>query len=128
MDTNNSQTKIVFFIICFIAIVAFGYFYFIDNKKPGQYDAFADCITNSGTKFYGAFWCPHCQKQKADFGRSASKLPYIECSAPNGKDLLPVCAQAEITSFPTWIFPDGSRVSGEQTFETLSEKTFCPIN
>ncbi len=126
MDISHN-TKIVFFAICFLALSGFGYFYYVDAKKPGTYDTFADCITSSGAKFYGAFWCPHCQKQKADFGKSAEKLPYIECSTPNGKDMLPVCTEAEIKSFPTWVFSDGSRLSGEQTFQTLSEKTFCPM-
>ena len=32
--------------------------------------ALAEHLTNSGAKMYGAFWCPHCQQQKAIFGRS----------------------------------------------------------
>jgi thiol-disulfide isomerase/thioredoxin len=100
----------------------------IQAKKPGQYDSFAQCINNTGTKFYGAFWCPHCQATKAMFGKSAKKLPYIECSTPDSKGQLPICAEKEIKGYPTWTFPDGSRLSGEQTLQTLSEKTNCPIN
>jgi thiol-disulfide isomerase/thioredoxin len=32
--------------------------------SPGKYDEFAKCLTDNGAKFYGAFWCPHCQAQK----------------------------------------------------------------
>lgn len=52
----------------------------VNAKTPGKYDEFAQCITDSGTKFFGAYWCPHCAAQKALFGKSAKKLPYYECA------------------------------------------------
>lgn len=97
-------------------------------KKPGKYDNLAQCINKSGAKFYGAFWCPHCQATKAMFGKSAKLLPYVECSTTDGKSQLPICAEKDIKGYPTWIFPDNSRLSGEQTLQTLSEKTSCPLN
>ena len=37
-------------------------------------------LKEAGAKMYGAFWCSHCQEQKADFGAQAQKdLPYVEC-------------------------------------------------
>lgn len=97
-------------------------------KKPGKYDALAQCISDSGAIFYGAFWCPHCQATKAMFGRSAKLLPYVECSEPDGQGQLQVCIDKNITGYPTWEFADGSRLSGERTFEELAEKTNCSIN
>jgi thiol-disulfide isomerase/thioredoxin len=99
----------------------------VQAKKPGKYDTFAGCIKDSGATFYGAFWCPHCQAQKALFGKSAKLLPYEECSTPDGKGQLAVCTDKGIKGYPTWIFADGSQLSGEQTFEALSEKTSCPV-
>ena len=95
--------------------------------KPGRLDTFATCLKDSGTKFYGTFWCPHCQNQKAMFGSSAKLLPYIECSTPDGKDQLQVCTEAGVTGYPTWMFPDGSVKTGEVPLETLSEATKCPL-
>lgn len=95
--------------------------------KTGKLDALASCIKDSGAIFYGAFWCPHCQNQKAIFGRSAKLLPYIECSTPDGGGQLPVCTDAGITSYPTWEFADGSREGGEVSLERLSELTGCPL-
>ncbi len=97
------------------------------KATPGQYDGLATCIKDSGAKFYGAFWCPHCQATKAMFGKSVKKLPYVECSTPDGKSQLQVCKDAGIDGYPTWVFPDGSRLSGEQSLETLAEKTMCTI-
>ncbi|MBY0328777.1 hypothetical protein K2Q02_01650 [Patescibacteria group bacterium] len=97
-------------------------------KKPGKYDGLAQCLTDSGAKFYGAFWCPHCQAQKALFGKSAKLLPYVECSQADGKGQLQVCIDEKIEGYPTWQFADGTRVSGEQTFAQLAEKTNCEID
>ena len=95
--------------------------------KSGKLDTFASCIKDSGALFYGAFWCPHCQNQKAMFGSSAKLLPYVECSTPDGKSQLPLCTDAGVTGYPTWLFVDGTRESGEVSLEKLSEKTNCPL-
>lgn len=95
--------------------------------KPGKLDAFATCIKDSGAIYYGAFWCPNCKNQEALFGRSARLLPRVECSTPDGKGQLQVCQDANIQGYPTWQFSDGSRESGTQSLERLSEKTSCPL-
>lgn len=97
------------------------------SSKPGQYDTFATCIADSGAKFYGAFWCPHCQDQKALFGKSASKLPYIECSLPSGNGQTAECKDAGIESYPTWESPSGERKTGVFSFQELSVMTQCPV-
>lgn len=105
-------------------LVVIGLF-FINTVTPGNQDAFAQCIKDSGAKFYGAFWCSHCQAQKQAFGKSEKLLPYIECSTSDAKGQTDVCKDAGVTSYPTWVFTDGSRLSGEQSHETLAEKTKC---
>ncbi len=90
-------------------------------------ETFAQCIKDSGATFYGAFWCPHCNNQKAMFGKKAVKLlPYQECSTADRKQNS-ICSEAGIESYPTWEFPDGSRMSGELSFFDLSEKTGCAL-
>lgn len=95
---------------------------------PGQYDAFAQCLTDKEAKMYGAFWCSHCQSQKKMFGTSFEKIKYIECSTPDGNSQLKVCADAKIEGYPTWEFADGTRQSGELSFEVLSQKTGCELS
>lgn len=94
------------------------------KSQPGEFDTFASCIKDSGAMFYGAFWCPHCQSQKALFGKSAKLIPYTECSTPS-KSQLKVCTDAGIESYPTWKFSDGTTVTGQQSFAQLAEKTKC---
>ena len=95
--------------------------------KPGKFDTFAQCIADSGTTFYGTFWCSNCQNQKAKFGSSVKLLPYVECSPKSGKGQLPICTDADIEAYPTWEFPDGSRVKGDISLERISEATSCPL-
>lgn len=100
--------------------------------KAGKLDAFATCIKDSGAKFYGAFWCPHCQAQKARFGASAKLLPYIECSTPDGQGQLAVCKDLGINTYPTWYFASTTSdkpdiVTGEQELTDLAARTSCVL-
>ena len=95
--------------------------------KAGEFDVFAQCIKDSGAKYYGAFWCPNCKNQEARFGRSAKLLPRIECSTPDGRGQLPVCQEAKVEGYPTWDFASGQRETGNLPFEKLSELTGCPL-
>lgn len=111
-----------------VLLVIGGVFWLIKTPgRAGKLDSFATCIKDSGAKFYGAFWCPHCQNQKAMFGSSAKLLPYIECSTPDGKSQMPLCDEAGVEGYPTWKFPDGTVESGEVQLERLSELTQCPL-
>lgn len=97
------------------------------QSESGPLDAFAQCLGEKGAKFYGAFWCPHCQNQKAMFGSAQKHLPYVECSTTDGKGRLPVCEEVNIEGYPTWIFADNSRLSGEVELKVLAEKTGCEL-
>lgn len=102
------------------------------GKNPGGYEngelsALANCLKESGALFYGTFWCPHCDAQKDLFGSAAKELPYIECSTADGRGQLPVCAEAQIAGYPTWVFADGSRLSGQLPLEVLASQTGCAM-
>lgn len=97
------------------------------SLAPGVLDGFVQCIKDKGVIFYGAFWCPHCQRTKAEFGDSASKLPYVECSTPDGQNQTQVCIDHQIVEYPTWMLPDGTRFTGEHTLQELSDKFQCPL-
>ena len=97
------------------------------KQDSGPSDQFAQCLTDKGAKFYGAFWCSHCISQKKMFGQSFEKINYIECSTPDGKSQIKECEEAGINGYPTWKFADGSKVEGEVSFEVLSQKTGCEL-
>ena len=134
METTKDAKKIFIplaIVLVVVALVMTGV-YFLSQKNPvgvpsGTYDELAQCITDSGAIFYGAFWCPHCQNQKTAFGDSAELLPYIECSLPSGQGQTDECIAAGIQSYPTWEFADGARVNGEIKISSLAELTNCPM-
>src|SRR3989338_4090563 len=97
--------KKILYILIALAVVAGIVWLIVTPGKPSKLDDFAKCINDSGTTFWGAFWCPHCQNQKAMFGKSAQYLPYKECSTPDGKGQMQICKDAGITTYPTWDFP-----------------------
>ncbi|MEX0919379.1 MAG: hypothetical protein WDZ64_01350 [Parcubacteria group bacterium] len=120
---KNTLVWILFFLVFF----GFVSWLVTAPARSGELDTFASCIAESGSTYYGAFWCPNCQNQEALFGRSARLLPRIECSTPDGRGQLPVCTEAEITGYPTWEFPDGTRDTGTLSLDRLSGATGCAL-
>lgn len=94
---------------------------------PSPLTAFAQCVDESGATFYGAYWCPACQDQKALFGNAEKSLPYVECSLPNRGGQTGECTEAGIQSYPTWEFTGGDRVSGVVPLEELAARTGCQL-
>ena len=83
----------------------------------------AEQLADRGALFYGASWCPHCQEQKRLFGASQDRLPYVECS-PGGRrgGVAASCDSAGVRTFPTWVFPDGSRVTAVMSLRELADR------
>jgi uncharacterized membrane protein/glutaredoxin len=88
-----------------------------------QTRALAVHLAQSGAKMYGAYWCPHCQQQKAYFGASASRLPYVECS-PDGQNAPQAseCKSMGIESYPTWVI-NGKHIAEVMTLKELADAT-----
>ncbi|MFO0869998.1 MAG: peptidylprolyl isomerase [Pirellulales bacterium] len=97
-----------------------------DQATATDLMALARAIAATGTKFYGAAWCPFCTQQKELFNDAQYYLPFVEATNPD-RTLNAAGQAANITSFPTWIFPDGSREVGVQTLETLAQRAGVTI-
>lgn len=114
-------------VILAVIIIGLSASFFV-SSKPGVHDSLAQCIKKQGVVFYGAYWCPHCQRTKGLFGSSAKYLPYVECSTPDGQGQTQICAGKKITSYPTWIRPDGSTLGGEHTIEEWAAFSGCMLD
>ena len=112
-------------LLAFILILSS--FTLIACERDTTYDKFAQCLTDEGALYYGAFWCHNCEEQVDLFGDSEDLIPYIECDEAGKDSQTALCLAAGINAYPTWTFPDGSQLSGLQSLETLSEKTSCPL-
>jgi hypothetical protein len=97
------------------------------SKTNSNLDEFAKCLSEKNVKFYGAFWCLHCSNQKKSFGSSIQYVNYIECSTPDRSGQLQVCKDAGIVGYPTWEFPDKTRMEGEIALAILAEKSGCKL-
>ncbi len=106
-----------------------------------QIEELAKCLTENGAVMYGAHWCSHCQATKKKLGISFGYINYVECEPKCKQDedgsILSVCEghkgqpelclERDIMSYPTWIFSEDSRETGELTFETLDAKSGCNV-
>jgi len=119
---NKTALSIIVFVT--ILLLAGGVWFASQSgtPKPGQYDAFAKCLAGKKVTMYGAYWCPHCQNTKKAFGASFQYVPYVECTVEVKK-----CTDQNVNGYPTWIFPDGSRLEGETSLKDLSVKSGCPL-
>jgi glutaredoxin len=119
-------------VVGIVAYTAFMNVYRMD--KPLQHSgvigdglsALANCLAESGARMYGASWCPHCVSQKQEFGESIEQVPYVECAVDgNSGGQAQECVKARISSYPTWVFADGSRLTGERPLWELARKSGC---
>jgi len=117
---------IVFAVLLFGAIII-GAIY--RDRAPSELDSFAQCLTDEGAVFYGAYWCPNCKNQHEMFGSSDRLVNYQECAIRGGANNQQTqqCIDKNITGYPTWEFADGSRLSGTQPLDKLAEKTGCVL-
>jgi len=99
-----------------------------ETLSTGEEDlaGFANCLTESGAKFYGAYWCSHCQAQKEGFGESSELIPYVECDQNGPNSQVELCSEVGITGFPTWII-NGEKYMGKQSHEDLAKLTGCKL-
>lgn len=124
-ERNNSGKLFIWggIAIVVLIIVAISFF---DITSGGDYDEFAQCLSNNNVKMFGAFWCPHCAEQKALLGNSWKYIKYVECSLPD-RSSTQECVAEGIKSYPTWEFADGSRLQGVLPLNQLSELSNCPL-
>ncbi len=94
----------------------------VGPEKP-YLKALAMHLRDSGARFYGTYWCPSCQEQKALFEASVDRLPYVECT-PNGRGGAYnfACIANDISDYPTWII-DGRRLTGVVSVAELATAT-----
>ena len=105
-----------------IAAIIAVYLLYPRQQTNGQLDAFAQCLAEKNITMYGAEWCPHCQNEKKAFGDSFKFVLYVECTDDPQK-----CLTAGINGYPTWIFPDGKKLEGEQGLNKLSQQSGCAL-
>jgi len=79
-------------------------------------------LQQSGAKMYGAYWCPHCSRQKELFGREAWKyVNYVECSPKGYRAEYAMCIDQKVEGYPTWKFANGKTRGGEMELVDIAK-------
>jgi glutaredoxin len=95
----------------------------IDTVSGTAETELVEYLAANDVKFYGAYWCSHCQQQKSLFGATAAaKLPYIECAADGEKSQRQLCKDKDIKYFPTWVI-GGKYFTGTKDLKELAKMT-----
>lgn len=87
---------------------------------------FAKDLSGAGVKFFGAAWSLESTQQKQLFEDGSQHLPFTEVTNPD-RTLNNVGVAENISIYPTWEFPDGTRATGVQSLQTLSERSQVAI-
>ena len=116
-EKDTKKNKKVLYIsissIIVVLIVAGLGFSFLQTKKPGPLDDFAQCLTEKGAVMYGASFCQYTHGQKGMFGNSIKYIDSRDFSEdPNVK----------VT--PTWLI-NGKYYENAQSLDRLAIITGC---
>ncbi|MFP4568284.1 MAG: protein disulfide isomerase family protein [Candidatus Woesearchaeota archaeon] len=91
------------------------------TTEDGEFDEFAQCLTEQGAIFYGTEWCGYCQQQKEMLGSSMQHINFVDCDENRN-----TCMSEGVTGYPTWKI-NGQLYSGMQQLPRLSELSGCEI-
>ena len=101
----------------------------IQRSSTEQAVQLAKQMNQRGIVMYGAYWCPHCARQREVFGKEAwSYIPYVECS-PKGYGFQGACSNVD--GYPTFRDKRGKiNMSGERPLVEFAQEigftTFDP--
>lgn len=92
------------------------------RESTEQATELAKYLQSTGAIMYGAFWCPHCSRQKELFGREAWKLiDYVECSPKGYRSKYATCIDQGVDGYPTWKFGNGKIQGGEMELMDIAK-------
>lgn len=92
------------------------------RQSTDQSIELAKYLQSSGARMYGAFWCPHCQRQKELFGKEAWKyIDYVECSPKGYRAKYATCIDQKVDGYPTWKFGNGKTQGGEMELSEIAK-------
>ena len=94
----------------------------VRRTSTDQATSLAGYLRSSGAVLYGAFWCPHCRRQRELFGREAfGILAYVECDPRGMHSEFAACAIEGVDGYPTWKFGNGEVRGGEMELVEIAK-------
>lgn len=126
MAKKLSTSTLLFTLVPLVLVAVVGLAVYQGNK-PSIYDGLAQCLTEKGVVMYGAWWCPNCENQKADFGTAFEHVANVECSPNQTRTQSIECQNAGIQSYPTWRFPEGEDMVGRRPLADIAARAGCEL-
>lgn len=115
-------------VIIILNLAALFYFNLIPTEEI-DYDSFVQCLNENGAIMYGSEQCGICLRQKAMFGKAASKVAIVECAPDQPYSQWQLCVDKGIEGTPTWTLePEGLEIKrhvGFMSVEDLAEFAGC---
>jgi len=109
-------------VILVVGLIVFMWYLAQPKSISADVEKLSLCLKEKNAMMYGTYWCPHCLNQKKAFGASFKNISYVECTEKEKE-----CTAAGVVGYPTWIFSDGTELSGEQSLKALADKAGCPF-
>jgi hypothetical protein len=119
LSLNRSHAYAAAIIIIVLAAV---YLFYQSATSPGEQAEFAKCLSAKGFVLAGTNWCSHCKEQKALFGNSFQFIDFKNCDVS-----AEWCRSAGVRAYPTWITPDGAKLTGVKSLSALSQLSGCSM-
>jgi len=92
------------------------------RQSTDQDIALAKYLQSTGATMYGAFWCPHCSRQKELFGKEAWKyINYVECAPKGYRTQFALCIEKSVDGYPAWTFGNGKSQGGEMELVDIAK-------
>jgi hypothetical protein len=92
----------------------------VKGRSTPEQQALAEHLQRTGARFYGAYWCSFCDRQRQMFGAGGARaLPYVECAADGYQSAKATCrSKRDVTGYPTWEI-NGKFYGGMRTLRDL---------
>ncbi|MGL4513012.1 MAG: peptidylprolyl isomerase [Lacipirellulaceae bacterium] len=98
----------------------------VGTSQPANLVGFAQALAATTTRLYGASWNAASSQQRALFQDGARLLPFVE-STNNDRTPNQAARDNNVTTYPTWVFPDGSRATEVLTLQQISQRSGVAI-
>lgn len=92
-----------------------------------DYDTFAHCLADKGYIMAGTDWCSHCADQKAMFNGAFQDVIEPEGAYKDCDRNQRWCEEHDVQGYPTWITPEGNKITGVQKLPTLARISGCNL-
>ena len=104
-----------------IGVIVVAVLFWVILPSPGEYNDFANCVSESGVVMYGTELCSHCRDQKELFGDSFVDINFVDCNKDRDE-----CLGEGVSVYPSWKIDD-EIYSGKQSLERLADLSGCEL-